>query len=394
MSSSRRLAPALIGSGLVLGVAGLLAYLADPWFWERLVTFPTADAVTAVEWYRPLEAVAGATRNEVHTATPERQSVARTAIAQAVAYGTQTKSVALLVWHQGALELEQYWPGYGPDSRTESGAMHATVLALLYGIAIDQGIIRSPEEPAATYLPEWRQDARARIRIRDLLQMASGLEIVAPSRNPWNRALRLFLGGNSTALALDSLPVAEPATRFEYSEFDAEILGIILQRASGKRYARFLAQQLWTPLGAGPAGVWLDHGNGMARTFCGLQATARGWLEVGLLILNEGRSDTGQIVPAAWIKQMLTPSSANRNFGLQIWLGNALGGEREYNSATRVRVRQSEPFLAPDVVYLDDGGGQRVYIIPSQQLVIVRTGARRTDWDDARLPNAILRGVS
>ena len=393
MRSRTVLARVVIGVGLALGVAAFLVYQADPWFWKRLATLP-ANGVTALEWYQPLEPVGGRPRHEVPVASANPQSIARGAIDEAVAYGTTTHSVALLVWHRGVLELERYWPGYARDSRTESGAMHATVLALLYGIAIDAGIIRSLDEPAATYLPEWRQDARASIRIRDLLQMASGLEVAAPSWTPWNRRFRLLLSGNSTPLALDSAQVAMPATRFEYSDFDTQILGIVLQRASGKRYARFLEQHLWTPLGAAPAAVWLDHEDGMARTFCGLQTTARGWLAVGLVILNEGRSNSGQVVPAGWIRHMLTPSATNPNFGLHIWLGNAPGGKRQYNSATRERARQSEPFLAPDVTFLDDGGAQRVYIIPSQQLVIVRTGTYRVDWDDARLPNAILRGVS
>ena len=91
---------------------------------------------------------------------------------------------------------------------------------------------------------------------------------------------------------------------------------------------------------------------------------------------------------------MLKGSGTNPNFGLQIWLGNEGAGERRDNGAGPVRAKQSEPFVARDIAFLGGAGGQRVYIIPSQQLIIVRTGARRSDWDDAKLPNAILRGVS
>jgi CubicO group peptidase (beta-lactamase class C family) len=131
----------------------------------------------------------------------------------------------------------------------------------------------------------------------------------------------------------------------------------------------------------------------MARTFCCLQATARGWLGIGLTILNLGAAGDEQIVPAAWVQEMLQPSEVSPNFGLEIWLGD-VSDAAAHRVADPVSGRQSQPFLAGDVAFLAGAGGQRVYIIPSHEIIIVRTGARRTDWDDAKLPNAILRGVS
>lgn len=384
----------LIRSGIVFGALCLVIYLSDPPFWKRLLSFPDPGTVTALEWYQPSEPVAGSERDDLTLQDADQRSVSQEALDAAVEYGTQTRSVALLVWHRGSLQLEHYWPGYDRHSRTDSGAMHATVLALAYGAAIEEGVIRSLDEPAATYLPEWRADAHAKIRIRDLLQMSSGLEYRPVSRNPWNRGLRLFLGSDITALALRAPTSAEPGMRFEYNSLDAEILGIILQRASGMRYARYLSARIWNRLGVGEAAVWLDREGGMARTFCCLQTTARGWLAVGLTILDLGRVGAEQIVPAPWVLEMLKASRTNPNFGLQIWLGDVTEGKRPEGDANRVRARQSEPFVVRDVVFLGGAGGQRVYIVPSRELIIVRTGTRRSDWDDAKLPNAILRGVS
>jgi CubicO group peptidase (beta-lactamase class C family) len=393
MSTVSRFARILLGSGILLVGILLVIFLSEPLFWKRLLTFPATDSVTAVEWYQPSETVAGTERRGPEPAEDAHRSVSQDALDAAVRYGTETGSVALLVWHRGSLELEHYWPGYGRQTRTDSGGMHATVLALLYGAAIGEGVIRSLDEPAATYLPEWRNDAHAKIRIRDLLMMASGLEHQPPSRNPWNRAVRLFLSGNITPLALGAPVHDEPGTHFEYSNLDAQLLGIILQRASGKRYASYLSEHIWSRLGAGDGAVWLDQQNGMARTFCCLQATARGWLGIGLTILNLGAAGDEQIVPAAWVQEMLQPSEVSPNFGLEIWLGD-VSDAAAHRVADPVSGRQSQPFLAGDVAFLAGAGGQRVYIIPSHEIIIVRTGARRTDWDDAKLPNAILRGVS
>jgi CubicO group peptidase (beta-lactamase class C family) len=387
------LARVLAGAAVVLAVLCLAVYLSDPWFWKRLFTFPGPQAVADVEWFQPTEVVPAGTRRELSTAAPDRAGIPSETLAAALEYATQTDSLALLVWHRDALALERYWSGQDAGSRTDGGGIHATILGLLYGVALEEGLIASLDEPVASYLPEWRHDVRGKIRIRDFLQMASGLELGAVSINPWNPALRLFLSGNVTTVALSTPMATVPGTQFEYSSVDAEILGIILQRASGKRYARYLSERLWSRLGTGAAMVWLDHEAGMARTFCCLQASARDWLAVGRLILDSGQVGSAQVVPAAFIAEMLKPSAANPNFGLEVWFGDAPAGVRRYNRHSEVYARQSEAFLAPDVIVLD-GGGLRVYIVPSRQLVIVRVGARRADWDDAKLPNAILRGVS
>ena len=109
------------------------------------------------------------------------------------------------------------------------------------------------------------------------------------------------------------------------------------------------------------------------------------------MIAHGGEFQGKQIVPADWIKQMTTPSPRNPNYGFQMWLGSPPTGVRTYNVKSPGRATHSAPYLADDVKFFDGGGGHRVYIIPSKDLVIVRTAAvNRTDFDDAALPNALL----
>jgi CubicO group peptidase (beta-lactamase class C family) len=100
-----------------------------------------------------------------------------------------------------------------------------------------------------------------------------------------------------------------------------------------------------------------------------------------------------QLVPTEWIADTVMPAPKNPNFGYQVWLGSPPSTERRYNDYT-VKAFHSEPFAAKDLIYIDGFGGQRVYVIPSLQLVIVRTGKSATSWDDAVIPNAIIRAVS
>lgn len=372
--------------GLV-AIVLLLAYVADGAVVRNLLFGPRMGDVTQVARSQPQEAVPGVERDDFPLAAAD--TIDSAGLAAAEAYAAQTNSVALLVWHRGALRYEKYWPGYDRDSRTDTFSAHKTVLGLLYGAAIADGFIESVDEPAAKWIPEWRDDARREIRIRDLLQMSSGLEL--PVFGTW-RGLRVTLGSDLPGTVLPLQAEQPPGTDFQYSNANSAILGMALQNATGKRYAQYLSERLWSRIGTPAAALWLDHEGGLPRTFCCLYTTARGWLQVGRLILDGGRSGGEQVIPEAWIREMSTPAKTNPNYGYQLWLGSPPGKERKYNDKT-VKAFHSEPFVAQDIRYVDGFGGQRVYIVPSQELIIVRTGEARLDWDDAIIPNAILRAL-
>jgi CubicO group peptidase (beta-lactamase class C family) len=160
------------------------------------------------------------------------------------------------------------------------------------------------------------------------------------------------------------------------------------------RYSDYLSDALWRHMGTPAAAVTLDsREHGMARTFCCLQATARSWLHAGLLHLNDGELGGSQIVPAHWMRAIREPGELEANYGYLTWLGTNWEEYRHYNRKTSTRVRHSEAFAAPGIIFFDGMGGQRVYIIPSVNMVIVRTGAISMDWDDSRLPNLLIRGL-
>ena len=371
---------ALIGSGL---------YLSDPWLWKRYATSLQGLDASNIDWRSPAEPVPGGERrlreDVVH-------GISADALREVMAYAEQTESYALLIHHRGALVVERYWGGHGPDSRFDTASMHKSVMALLLGIAIDEGYIGSIDDPVGRYVAEWANDPRGEITLRQLATMSSGLLVEAFRPSPFSKGMQLVIGSNIDELAL-SLPLDEtPGTRFEYLNFSSQVLGIALTRAVGMRYAQYLSERLWQPLGAPDTAVWLDREDGSPRTFCCLLASAPAWMHVGVLMLNDGRVDGRQVVPAQWLAEMTTRSALNPNYGMKVWLGSPASGVRTYNSQSTLEVPHSEPYLADDVVFLDGAGGQRVYLIPSAELVIVRIGKSRMDWDDAVLPNALLRG--
>jgi CubicO group peptidase (beta-lactamase class C family) len=370
---------ALLLTLLGLVVVALLA-LRSRILLARMLTYPD-NPVTDAAWYQPREAVRGAPGDELPVAPAP--DIRADALAGAAEYAERKNSSALLVVHHGAIVAEHYWRDQTPDSLTNSMSMAKTVVGLLVGIAIAEGQIGSVDEPACKYLPEWAGDGRRRITVRHLLQMASGLADAEHNDDPLSPIGTMYLGTDSLAVVAGTPLACEPGSRFEYNSINTQALSVVLERATGRRYADYLSEKLWQPLGASDAAVWLDRPGGEAKTFCCLFATARDWARVGLLILHEGRAGGRQVVPADWVRQMLTPSSQEPDYGYHIWLGRQ-GVRRE---------DRDEEFLADDIVYLDGKMKQRVYVVPSRDLVIVRVGEQARGWDDAYLPNAVLRGL-
>jgi len=344
---------------------------------------PRRDTVRELHSLAPLVTVVGEPAADLQGPSDDPR------FAAAIAYGAHTDSDALLVWRKGRLLLAHDYPGHGPDARTWSASMEKTLIALLVGVAIDRGYIRSVDQPASLWLPEWKNDARARITVRDLLTMSSGLEhptFGSPKAAP------LIMGPDMTPALLALEATQPPGSAFDYNTSDAEIMMIVLERASHQRFADLLSSALWKPLGLADAQLALDHAGGLPRPT--IFARARDWLPIGELINGHGAYRGRRIVSAAWIKAMTTPSHLNPNYGYFIWLGSPPGPERSYGPFVVFKAKHSAPYAASDIIYLDGYGGERVYVVPSRGLVIVRTGATRDDWDDAIIPNAVLEGLS
>ncbi|MFM8518041.1 MAG: serine hydrolase domain-containing protein [Nevskiaceae bacterium] len=376
-------------AGLVALVVVLLIvmWIADPAVPRNVLFGQPLTQPAAVDKSQPQDPVPGAPRDNI--ATGGLQAFDEQRLSTAIDYATQMQSVALLIYKDGALVYEKYWPGFSADTRTNPNSMHKAVLALLVGAAIDDGYIPSVDAPASRWIEEWRGDERAAITVRELLQMSSGLEI--PVFGTWKSA-RILFGSNLERGVLELTAAKPHGSNFEYNNASTQVLVTLLERAAGKRYAEYLSSRLWQRLGAADAALWMDRVGGQPRGFCCLFATARDWLRVGRLILEGGRVDGEPLVSEGWVKQMLTPSARNSQFGSNLWLGSPSGTERVYNPYT-IKAFHSEPFAAKDIAYIDGFGGQRVYIVPSRNLVIVRTGVSSTDWDDARLPNAVIRAL-
>ncbi len=382
----------------IIGFA--ILYATDPTYYGRIATIFFIDPVKDVDWYEPLERVSGNPGPPLPQAEPSERTISESAWQTARAYAEETESVALVVWHRGVIQYEYYGPGFDRTSRTDPASMHKSVVALVVGAAIADGSLSSVDEPAASYLQEWTGDERAKVTIRHLLQMTSGLYRDPFGPSPFGDTMKLNLGTEIKDLTLSKPVRRPPGEEFDYNNFNPQARGIVLERATGQRYAQVLSEKLWSKLGTNDAYIWLDHEGGLPRTYCCLQATAEDWVRVGLLHLNKGRVDEVQVIPEDWMNAVVTGSEQGPNYGYQTWLGTPYKAQRDFGPYVGAYGRHDEPYEAEDVILFDGAGGQRVYIIPSYDMVIVRTGTGGIDfatgsflWEDSFIPNTLMRGV-
>ncbi len=406
---------------LVLTIALLLAaslaagVVASDWpFWRRV--FAIAQLTDGGEWpdsfYQPVARIDGGGRAPpLPPAAPGEGSIDPVALEAAAAWAEAHNTVALLVLHDGRLVLERYWQGMSADQPWSGRAMSRSLVGLAYGFAVAEGRV-ALDDPVGRHLREWRDDPRGAITVRQLLQNVSGLEEVPLSavRPPPGASLRervdaflesyigknarIALGSDMAAVAL-SFDLAEaPGSRFAFSNANSQLAGVVLERATGEPYERYVESRLWGPLGAGAGEFYMDRRNGMPAVYCCFRALPRDWLRLGALLADDGRLDGRRILPEGWVATLRGGSAVNPLYGLQLWSGRARAGLRPYSQGGQPgAIRHGEDYLTDDVVWMEGGGGRTIWAIPSERLVIVRLGRGSPGWDASVLPNTLLRGI-
>ncbi|HEX6587016.1 MAG TPA: serine hydrolase, partial [Solirubrobacterales bacterium] len=211
---------------------------------------------------------------------------------------------AFIVLHRGRIVYERYFNGGSRDELETSFSVAKSFLSTLIGIAIDEGAISGLDEPITRRLPELRErDPRfARIRIRDLLSMSSGIRYEEDGM-PWSDDTVTYYGTDLREEALGDTEVERaPGMGWHYNNFNPLLLGLILERATRMRVARYMETQLWRPIGAeADASRSLDsEDSGFEKMESGINARARDFARFGLLMLRQGRAESGRVVKRGW----------------------------------------------------------------------------------------------
>jgi CubicO group peptidase (beta-lactamase class C family) len=293
-------------------------------------------------------------------------------------YLQERSTRAFIVLHRGRLVYERYFNGGSREELETSFSVAKSFLATLIGIAIEEGAISGLDEPITRRLPELEErDPRfARIRVRDLLSMSSGIRYEEGGM-PWSDDAVTYYGTDLRELALEDTEIDQaPGMGWHYNNFNPLLLGLILERATGMPVAEFMETRLWRPMGAEADASWsLDsEDSGFEKMESGVNARARDVARFGLLMLRDGRAETGRVVAPGWVRAATVDRSGYFGYGLGWWVeAGSSGGQR--------------PFLARGKY------GQVVVVDPAHDAVVVRLGSDDAGVDWKTLALDVARGV-
>lgn len=274
------------------------------------------------------------------------------------------KTRALLVIYKDHIIGEHYADGFDKDSRILGWSMTKSVTSTIYGVLESQGKM-DVYQPAP--INEWESDERSKITINNLLQMNSGLEWVEDYNTICDVTRMLFQEEDMTASQADEPLVGQPNESWYYSSGTTNLLSGILRKQfnTHQGYLDFWYTDLIDKIGMHSMLIEAD----MAGNYVGSSygwATPRDWAKLGLLYLHRGNWNGEQIFTKDWFNYAITPTnSSNGRYGAQIWLNK--GGFL--------------PDVPRDVFSFNGYQGQRVYICPSKDLVVVRMGLRPMDFN-------------
>lgn len=368
--------PLLILSALLLGTA-----LAGAWWLARGPGDHGADPAGILVPERPEgpvlveRALASGPGTVLPMADPDQGVLSDKGLKDIQAFARGTDTRALLVWQAGALQLELYSPDQQAGDMLDGTGLVPALVALLTGQALRDGVLPGLDTGVATWLPEWAGDDRGRVTVRQLLEGSSGL--TEPAAAP---------AGDAIAWTLSAGIDAEPGSRFAPTLFEAQVLGLVLSRASGMPVADLLSDRLWRPLGARPGQLAAGGSDGAAYLHCCVRATARDWLRPGLMLLEGGMVGATQLVPTPWLDQMERPIAHSRHDGWRIRLGWPF--EAKKGNGAR------QPFADGDTIFVSGADGARLYVSKGRDLVILRLGAPVAGWDESALPNLVSRAIT
>ncbi len=173
-------------------------------------------------------------------------------------YLAKLKTIGLLVVQNRKIAVEKYWDDYSDSSFFGIVFSCQKHYLLLIGAAIHDGKISSVNDAVGKYLPEFAQGEKAKVKIIDLLTMSSGSDWDESYANPFSMTTRLYYGNDAYKTATSVNIVKTPGTLHDYKSGDTQLLGLIVEKATGKSLSQYAAEKLWKPLGAGASCV-MEH---------------------------------------------------------------------------------------------------------------------------------------
>ncbi len=276
-------------------------------------------------------------------------------------YMAANNTAGLIVVQDGKVRLERYARGYAASGRYTSFSVAKSLTSTLVGAAVQDGYIKSVDDPVTRYIPDLAGSAYDGVSVRQVLTMTSGVKWNEDYTDPNSDVASMYRdapppGVDQTVAYLRTLPrEAAPGSKWVYKTGETNLIGVLVSKATGKSLAQYLTEKIWTPFGMEQDAFWMVDAGGQDIGGCCISVSLRDYARIGQLVLNDGVIGGRRVVPEGWFaaatRKQADIGAPDRGYGYQWWT-NADGS-----------------FQAQGIF------GQLIFVDPARKLVVVMSSA-------------------
>ncbi|WP_435413000.1 serine hydrolase domain-containing protein [Psychroserpens mesophilus] len=265
-------------------------------------------------------------------------------------------TIAYLIIKNDSIWFENYYDGFGEDSKSNSFSMAKSYVSGLLGKAIMDGHIKSLDQPVCDFLPAFCEGKAFTMTVGDLSSMASGTNWDEAYYSPLSITTRAYFDDDLAKVMNGLKVVDEPGQRFKYASGDTQMLAMVIEKATGKKLYNYLEESFWKPLGSENSTLWQvdseDHD--LVKAYCCIASNAKDFARFGKLYKDHGKWNGQQLLDSAFVAKSVTPRfPESPEYGYGWWLIEHLG----------------KPFFM-----MQGHLGQYVIVQPDDNIIIVRLG--------------------
>jgi CubicO group peptidase (beta-lactamase class C family) len=219
------------------------------------------------------------------------------------------KTIAYVIIKNDSIWFENYYDGFNENSQTNSFSMAKSYVSGLMGKAIEQGYIKSLDQPVSDFLPTFSDGLAAKMTVGDLSSMASGTSWEEKYYSPFSIVTRAYFDDNLEKVMLGLKEVDEPGQAFKYSSGDTQLLAMVIEKATGKKMYDYLTETFWKPLNSENPTLWQvdSESHDLVKAYCCIASNAKDFARYGKLFKDHGKWNGKQLLDSTFVAKSITP---------------------------------------------------------------------------------------
>lgn len=265
-------------------------------------------------------------------------------------------TIAYVIIKNDSIWFENYYDGFGENSKSNSFSMAKSYVSGLMGKAIQEGYIKSLDQPVSDFLPTFNEGLATKMTVGDLSSMASGTNWDEAYYSPLSITTRAYFDDDLEKVMLGLKVVKEPGTAYKYASGDTQMLAMVIEKATGKKTYDYLSDSFWKPLGCENSTLWQvdSEAHDLVKAYCCIASNAKDFARFGKLYKDHGKWNGQQLLDSAFVAKSITPRfKESPEYGYGWWLKDI--GDKQF-------------FMMRGHL------GQYVIVEPNDNVIIVRLG--------------------